>query len=380
MNATKRILQVAAIDFQVRHFLLPLMRALRDRGHRVEVAAADGPDLDPARAEGFPIHPVPFARSLDLAAHFRAYRRLRELLRRERFDIVHGHYPVAGHIARLAARAARVPEIVYTSHGYSFLKPGNPVVRALMFGAEALAARCQTTLFTQSSEEARIAERLRLAPSGGAIAIGNGVDPARFHPMRDAADRADRARLRAEASTPEDAVVLVIVSRLVAHKGHAELFAAAERLPAAHVWVVGERLASDHGTRLDAVIARARHTLGPRLVLLGRRSDVERVLRAADVFVLPSHFEGMPRTVAEAMMTGLPVVATAIRGTREQVVDGETGRLVPVGDVAALVAALAPLIADPSLRARYGLAARARAEALFDERAVIARQIAALGL
>ncbi|MCS6854651.1 MAG: glycosyltransferase, partial [Elioraea sp.] len=110
------------------------------------------------------------------------------------------------------------------------------------------------------------------------------------------------------------------------------------------------------------------------------RSDVERVLRAADLFVLPSHFEGMPRTVAEAMMSGLPVVASAIRGTRELVVEGETGRLVPVGDVPALAAALAPLIADPSLRARYGAAARARAEALFDERAVIARQLAALGL
>ena len=380
MTSPRRILQVAAIDFQVRHFLLPLMRALRDRGHLVEVAAADGPDLDQARAEGFAVHPVPFARSLDVAAHLRAYRRLRDLLRRHRFDIVHGHYPVAGQLARLAARAAGVPQIVYTSHGYSFLKPGNILVRALMFGSEALAARCQTTLFTQSSEEARLAVRLRLAPPRGAIAIGNGVDPARFRPARDEADRNDRARLRAEAGTPDTAVVLVIVSRLVAHKGHAELFAAAERLPEAHVWVVGERLASDHGRRIDAAIERAKVRLGSRLALLGRRADVERVLRAADIFVLPSHFEGMPRTVAEAMMSGLPVVATAIRGTREQVVDGETGRLVPVGDVGALVAALEPLVADPALRARYGAAARARAEALFDERLVIARQIETLGL
>jgi len=380
MTACRRILQVAAIDFQVRHFLMPLMRALRDRGHVVEVAAADGPDLDPARLDGFVIHPVPFARSLDLAAHVRASRHLRDLLRRERFDIVHGHYPVAGHIARLVGRAAGVPEIAYTSHGYSFLKPGNPFLRALMFGAEVVASRCQTVLFTQSSEEARLAERLGLAPRGGAIAIGNGVDGARFHPVRDLADRADRKRLRGEVGTPEDAVVLVIVSRLVAHKGHAELLAVAERLAEAHVWVVGDRLASDHGTRLDAVLGRARTALGPRLVLFGRRADVERILRAADIFVLPSHFEGMPRTVAEAMMSGLPVVATAIRGTREQVLDGETGRLVPVGDVDALAQALSPLIADPSLRERYGAAGRARAEALFDERIVIARQIEALGL
>lgn len=376
----RRILQVAAIDFQVWHFLMPLMRALRARGHTVEVAAREGPYLDGVRAEGFAVHPIPFSRSLDLGAHRVAYRALAGLLARERFDIVHGHYPVAGHLARLAARAARVPEIVYTSHGYSFLKPGNPLMRAVMFAAEAVAARCQTTLFTQSAEEARLAERLRLAPRKGAVAIGNGVDAARFHPPEAESDRADRARLRTEHGAADGTVVLAIVSRLVAHKGHGPLFAAAERLPGAHVWVVGERLPSDHGDRIDDLIAAARARLGPRLSLLGARSDVERVLRAADVFVLPSEFEGMPRTVAEAMMTGLPVVGTDIRGTREQVVDGETGLLVPVGDDAALAAALARLVADPDLRARMGAAGLARARALYDEKDVIARQIAALGL
>jgi glycosyltransferase involved in cell wall biosynthesis len=376
----RRILEVAAIDFQVWHFLMPLMRALRARGHTVEVAARDGAYSGAVRAEGFEVHPIPFSRSLDLGAHRTAYRALSALLARRRFDIVHGHYPVAGHLARIAARRAGVPEIVYTSHGYSFLKPGNPLARAAMFAAEAIAARCQTTLFTQSAEEARLAERLRLAPRKGAVAIGNGVDPARFHPPATEAERADRAALRAGCGAAEDTVVLVIVSRLVAHKGHAPLLAAAEHLPRAHVWVVGERLPSDHGDRIDDILAAARLRLGPRLSLLGARGDVERVLRAADVFVLPSEFEGMPRTVAEAMMTGLPVVATRIRGTREQVVEGETGLLVPVGDAAALASALGRLVADDGLRAAMGSAGLARARALYDEARVIARQVELLGL
>ena len=374
---TRRILQVAAIDFQVWHFLMPLMRALRARGHTVEVAARDGPYAAKVRAEGFVFHDIPFARSLDLAAHRVAYRAIAALLAANRFDIVHAHYPVAGHLGRVAARRARVPEIVYTSHGYSFLKPGNPGLRAVMFLAEAAAARCQTTLFTQSAEEARIAERLGLAPRKGAIAIGNGVDSRRFHPEE---DRAARAAFRAEHGAGEDAVVLVIVSRLVAHKGHGPLFEAAARIPSAQLWVVGERLPSDHGETIDGLIAAARDRLGPRLTLFGARADVDRILRAADVFVLPSEFEGMPRTVAEAMMTGLPVVATKIRGTREQVVDGETGFLVPVGDVDSLAERLARLAADPALRARMGAAGLARARALYDERAVIARQVEALGL
>jgi glycosyltransferase involved in cell wall biosynthesis len=375
-----RVLQVAAIDFQVRHFLMPLIRALAARGHTVDIACADGPLADPARAEGFAVHHVPFARSFDLAAHRRAWPALLKVVRDGRYDVVHGHYPVAGHLARLAAKRAGVPQRAYTSHGYSFLRPGNPLIRAAMFAAEFVAARAQTVLFTQSTEEARIAERLRLAPPRGAIAIGNGVDPARFHPAVTAAEHAARKALRRElGATPDDCVVL-IVARFVSHKGHGDLFRALRDLPRAHLWIVGERLASDHGDRLDEEIVAARAALGPRLSLLGSRLDVPDILRAADVFALPSRFEGMPRSIIEAMMSGLPCVGTDIRGTREQIVPGETGYLTPVGDISALTEAIGALAADPPLRARMGKAGLARARALYDERLVIGRQIEALNL
>ncbi len=112
----------------------------------------------------------------------------------------------------------------------------------------------------------------------------------------------------------------------------------------------------------------------------GYRADITRILNAADIFALPSHREGMPRSIIEAMMVGLPVVATDIRGPREEVVDGETGALVPVADADALAAALDRLAADPALRARWGTAGRARALALFDESVVITRQLDRLGL
>jgi glycosyltransferase involved in cell wall biosynthesis len=113
---------------------------------------------------------------------------------------------------------------------------------------------------------------------------------------------------------------------------------------------------------------------------LGYRADVPLLMRAADIYTLPSHREGLPRSVIEAMMSGLPVVGTAIRGTREEVVDGETGVLVPVNDARALAAALARLAGDPALRAAWGAAGRTRALALYREDLVIARQLAALGL
>jgi glycosyltransferase involved in cell wall biosynthesis len=101
-------------------------------------------------------------------------------------------------------------------------------------------------------------------------------------------------------------------------------------------------------------------------------------MAAADIFCLPSHFEGLPMSIVEAMLTGLPVVATDIRGPREQVVEGETGLLVPPATVAPLAAALTRLGNDPSLRAAMGAAGRARAVARFDEAQVLARTAALL--
>jgi glycosyltransferase involved in cell wall biosynthesis len=120
--------------------------------------------------------------------------------------------------------------------------------------------------------------------------------------------------------------------------------------------------------------------LKQRVRFLGYRADVPELMRAADIYTLPSHREGMPRSVIEAMMTGLPVVGTNIRGTREDVVEGGTGTLVPVGDTRALAAALSRLARDATLRAAWGAKGRERALALYREDLVIARQLKALGL
>ena len=103
-------------------------------------------------------------------------------------------------------------------------------------------------------------------------------------------------------------------------------------------------------------------------------------MRAVDIFTLPSHREGMPRSIIEAMMTGLPVVATDIRGSREEVVNGETGFLVPVRDAQALATALAGLADDGAFRWKIGSAGRARALDLYDEAKVINRQLERLRL
>jgi glycosyltransferase involved in cell wall biosynthesis len=364
-----KVLEVTNVDFSLRHFLLPLMRGLRARGHDVVGVSADGPLLDVARGEGFAIRPVKLARSLSPRANWVALRALRAVIREERPDLVHAHMPISGFLARLAARIEGVPVIAYTCHGFLFNQPGPWPRRALGFVIEWIGGRFTDIYLTVSDEEARDARRLGI--SRVAQPCGNGRDPARFRP-----DAAARERVRGELGVPAGRVVVVIVSRLVRHKGHPELLAAMRGLDA-ELWVVGARLDSDHGEDLEPYFANA--GLGDRLRRLGYRDDIPAILAAADVFVLPSHFEGLPMSVIEAMLTGLAVVASDISGPREQVVDGETGLLVPAMQAAPLGAAIGRLVADAGLRARMGAAGRARALARYDEARVVARTLDLLG-
>ena len=366
-----KICQLCAVDFTLYHFILPLMRAEQAAGHEVIGVCSGGPWLEKVRADGFRTMPIPIARNLNPFRHWASYRRLVRLFREERFDMVHVHTPIAALLGRLAARRAGVGRIVYTAHGFYFHERMAPWKRAIFIALEKWGGRHTDVLFTQAEEDAESARRLGLCRGGEIEAIGNGVDPARFAPPDD--DSAARRSLRAELATPEDAIVIMMTGRMVAEKGYPELFAAMAGQDAI-LWVAGERLASDHAAQVSA------GALPPNVRLLGHRQDVPDLLRAADIFTLPSHREGMPRSIIEAMMVGLPVIATDIRGSREEVVQGETGMLIPVADKEALAAAIRELSGDAARRGRMGEAGRRRALELYDESKVIVRQMKRLGL
>jgi glycosyltransferase involved in cell wall biosynthesis len=367
-----KIIEITNVDFSLKHFLLPLMRAIRARGHDVVGGCAEGPLLDDVRAEGFRVIPIPFVRQLSPVEHVRAFWALVAILKAEKPDIVHAHMPISGFLARLAARVAGVPVIAYTCHGFLFNHASSSLPhRALSIAMEWIAGRFTDIFLTVSEAEAADARRLRIATR--AEPVRNGRDPARFHP-----DPAARLRIRQELGVPDERVVIIAVSRLVWHKGYPELAEAMQAVPDAELWAVGERLATDRGRDVVALLEDA--GLGDRLRLLGYREDVPSLLAAADIFALPSRFEGLPMSVIEAMLTALPVVATNVRGPDEQVEDGVTGLKVPAGDSKALADALRRLADDGDLRSRMGAAGRKRAEALYDEAKVLKHTLDLLGL
>jgi glycosyltransferase involved in cell wall biosynthesis len=183
--------------------------------------------------------------------------------------------------------------------------------------------------------------------------IHSGVDFAPFD-----ADPTGREQVRIELGIPDDALVVGTLGRLAAVKGQVDLvtaFAALDR-PRAWLLLVGD------GEERPSLEAQARFLgLTERVVFAGWRQDVHRVLRAMDLFALPSLNEGMGKALVEAMYAGLPVVAAAVGGIPELVEPGRTGLLVRPRAPAELAAALASLATDPAARERLGREARLHA-------------------
>lgn len=377
-----KILQMCAVDFTIRQFLLPLGTALKRAGHEVVFASAAGRYVPEIEAAGFRFLDNPVARSMNVASHAGAIWRTVRLLRRERFDVVHVHTPIAALVGRIAAKLAGVPVKIYTAHGFYFHDEMAARKRAIYVGMEKVGARCGDFIMTVSREDEEAALRLGIARAGEIETIYNGVDVGHFDAARFSAE--ERARRRREARIPQDARVVGIVGRLVREKGFGELLDAFVEVSRKHpdVWllVVGDVLESDRdGIKAEFLERAERAGVWGRIVLSGLVEDTAPWLAMMDLFALPSYREGMPVSLLEAMAMGLPAIATDIRGCREEVEAGVTGLLVPARDAGALALAMDEMLSDGTRMTAMGEAGRARVLAHFDIEKVVAHQIAIYG-
>jgi len=360
-----RLVHLTTTDVSLDWLLGPQLRAFDEAGYEVVAMSAPGPHVASLTASGIrhvPIHS--FTRAVNPTADVQAALELRRALRTERPTILHTHNPKPGFIGRVIGHRVGVPIVVNTVHGL-YAQKGDPFRRRLaVYGAEALALRGSDAELVQNIED--VATVTSLAPRNrNVVHLGNGIDLRRFHGDGDAS-RSSGADFRRHLGIAHDAVVVGMVGRLVWEKGYGEFFEAIERLRSAVVIgpsEPGKAGAVDEAT-LDRIKSRGVH-------VLDARPDLENVYPAFDIFVLPSYREGFPRAAMEASAMGVPVVASNIRGCRQVVADGLTGRLVPVREARPLADAIAELAASRSLRAAMGRAGVRRAAELFDQRHVI---------
>jgi glycosyltransferase involved in cell wall biosynthesis len=340
----------------------------------VHCVSGPGAYLDELARDGFATHEVPLTRLFRPAEDGRALAALVRLFRRERFDLVHTHTPKTALLGQLAARLARVPRIVNTVHG--LLSSGDAALprHAALAAVDHVTCALSTAVLSQSREDVDGAIARRMCRRTRIRHLGQGIDLMRFDRVRVLA--VGRHALRVQLGLPPQALVIAMIARFTREKGYPEFLAMARRLAQrradVHFVVVGTSL-----RERDAVhITPEAQGLKGRLTVLIDRHDMPEIYAAADLVVLPTYREGFPRSLVEASAMGIPVVATQIRGCREAVVDGETGLLVPPGDVEALYAAVEKLAADSARRLRMSDSAARRARIEFDERRVCERVLA----
>lgn len=374
----KKILQVCAIDGSAGSLLRPLIEASMEAGYTVHTACSDTGNMQTLRAQGLDLKEVPIARKISPWSNLLSVWHLYRLMRRERYDIVHVHTPVAALLGRVAAKLARVPHVIYTAHGFYFHEGMSKRTYSFFYTLEKMFARFATDwLLLQSREDYELCLRdAFMKDKNRTIHLSNGTDIwTKFHPDQVTPQTQDR--LRAEFGIEKDDLVFAFIGRLVAEKGIFELLEAFNRLRQTHanakLLVIGEGNKSERDTESGQRLERLLHEDG--VIATGLRKDVPELLSLCETFVLPSWREGLPRSIIEAMAMGKAIIASNIRGCREEVFPGENGYLHEKGDADDLFEKMMRLAGDADLRRRYGQRSREICEQYFDEQKVLQTQL-----
>ena len=320
--------------------------ALDGRGFAVGVAGPPDAPLEMPK----PVHPVAIPGG-PLRGHRAAIARLRDVVEAGGYGVVHAHGLRAGIDAALAARG-RCP-VVLTVHNLVHPEIAGSLKYLAYRRAESLAVRLTDHTFAVSADIAAHLRRPRSARAKVEVLYLGIGDPPRV--------ARERSAIRHELGVREDEGLVVTASRLAPQKALPVMFEALASLGAPFVLALAGTGPQEPELRRSA----AEHGIADRVRWLGFRPDVADFIAAGDVFCLSSVWEGVPLAAQEAILLGVPVVATAVGGMPELVEDAVTGRLVPPRDPAALAAALGQVLGNDALRKTFADGARARLQERF---------------
>jgi glycosyltransferase involved in cell wall biosynthesis len=370
-----RVFLASRCSWTFYNFRAGLARSLAARGFEVVGAGAGGDDYEKKTlALGIPFRILPVDKRgvnplADLRLVFAFYRWYRE----GQPDVVH-HFTIKPVIyGSIAARVAGVPRIINTITGLGYVYTDRQgILRWIVDRLYRFALRFSHRVFFQNEDDrALFVDRGLVNPAVALLVPGSGVNTDRFRPEAAPAPRPARAH----------GATVLMLSRVLRDKGAYEYVDAARyvrrSMPDVRFCIVGEIDVRNPSAVAEETV-RAWQNEGV-IEWFGHTDEVRPHIARADMVVLPSYREGMPRSLMEASAMGKPVIATDVVGCREVVEHGRTGLLVPVRDSEALAKAIIELARDPEQRARMGAAGREKMLREFDERFVIESAIRAYG-
>ncbi len=367
-----KVLLVAHWDWVLFNFRMPLARMLQEQGHEVSFVCPFGEYTPLLQEAGFRcLHWFLVRQSMNPFRELFSVLHLAQIYRRERPDLVH-HFTIKPNIyGSLAAMLIRWQggrlKVINTFTGLGFFFSNYGKVRFLRTSLlplmrMVLRQRQCWNVFQNNQDLATFLHLRLISPKRAKIIAGSGVDTRQFIPDG-----------RLNSSNQNANPIVLMAARLLWDKGVKEFVEAAsllkERGIKAEFWWAGK---PDDGNPMCVPEEALQRWHQEGLIRwLGHRKDMPDLLRRADIAVLPSYHEGVPRFLLEAAATGLPIVATDIEGCRVVVRDGVNGFLVPVRDSSALAQAIERLVRDPVLRQSMGKASRQIAETEFDQQKIL---------
>jgi len=377
-----RVLIVANWDWVLYNFRLPLAAALVKAGYEVILVCPQGKYVERMRARGYRVELWPLSRrSTNPVRELLAVWRLRSLYARLTPAIAHHFCLKPNFYGSLAALTlgSRKPAVINTFTGLGFLFSRHRLaawLRACVMPVlrPSLLQKSNWTIFQNGADRESFLKAALALPRTSRVIAGSGIDVAHFG-----------SKKPAPPSGSAPVPIIFTAARLLWDKGVREIVQAAEILKQRRVrvefWIAG---AVDEGNL--AAIPQATIALWERQGLvqfLGHREDIRELLEKADIALLASEHEGLPRFLLEAAACGLPLIATDIPGCRMIVREGVNGSLVPVKSPEAIAGAVMALLADPARMQRYAAASRHIAETEYSEDTILAEYLdlyAAMGL
>lgn len=322
----KKVLFIATVvKTHIMEFHVPYLKMFKEKGWETAVAARN--DYENPTDCVIPycdtFYDIPFERNPFKPGNIEAYKNLKKLIDEGAYDIIHCHTPVGAMLTRLAAADARKKgsKVFYTAHGFHFYT-GAPLINWLLYyPVEKALARKTDVLITINKEDY---ERAKTFKAGRVVYIpGVGIDVNKFKRSIE-----KRNIKRCELGLSDNDYVLLSVGELIKRKNHAAVLEALSVLKKDGKLDRIQYLICGRGILADELKQKA-ETLGisEHVHFLGYRSDIAEICSAADVFVFPSHQEGLPVAVMEAMAAGLPIIAAKIRGVVD-LLEGSENQLV----------------------------------------------------
>ena len=343
----KKILYVASkVKLHINLFHTPFFKKLNEDGYEVHVCASnDYANKDECVIPWCDVfHEVHFHRIPIHPRNVAAYFKLRRIINKEGYDIIHCHTPIGGALTRIAARRVRKNgcRVIYTAHGFHFYKGAPPLNWIIFYTAERLLARFTDIIITINQEDYIRAVKFKKCEV--VKMNGVGIDVSEFSKKNDI----DRLKIRRDIGIPADSCVLIFAGEMSYRKHQDFLIKVLKRIDNdlnIHLILAGE------GGYLEKYKLKAVEAgVEKRVHFLGFRSDINRLMYASDIYVSASRQEGLPVNIMEAMASGLPIVCFDIRGNNDLVLDGLGGMLITLDDTEEFAAQIVELSTNEKKR------------------------------